>query len=295
VDESAKPTVVPPPSIPAVVETAMVGKALKSRFEMFLLSLTGGAFIGVGFIFFTTTQMDAGAVDWYGITKLVGGLAFSVGLILVVLTGADLFTSTTMTVIPLARNKITGGQWITHWVIVYLGNIIGAVGLAVIVFLAGTYMQGGGAWGLVTVNTALSKVSHGWLEAFLLGILANMLVCLAIWTSFAGRSLTDKVLAIIGPIALFVASGFEHSVANMFMIPMGLLVKHFGGDAFWNSEAVTSAGLTPEAVGDLTVTSFFMDNLIPVTVGNIVGGAVLVALYYWRIFLRPEEKVTAGK
>ena len=292
-DLAAKLTIVPPPGIPAVTEAAMIGKATKGRFEMFLLSLTGGAFIGLGFIFFTTSQMGAGTQDWYGLTKVVGGLSFSVGLVLVVLTGADLFTSTTMSVVPLIRKKISAGTWISHWVIVYLGNIIGAVGLAALVFMAGTHMQGHGAWGAVAVNSALGKVSHTWLEAFALGILANLLVCLAIWTSNAGRSLLDKLFAITGPIALFVASGFEHSVANMFMIPMGLIVKNYGGTEFWHSDAVTAMGLTPESVGNLTVSSFFLDNLVPVTLGNIVGGSILVGIYYWAIFLRPLDKAAA--
>ncbi|HJE52413.1 MAG TPA: formate transporter FocA [Tessaracoccus flavescens] len=289
-DLAAKLTIVAPPGIAAVTEQAMIGKARKGRFEMFLLALTGGAFIGLGFIFFTTSQMGAASNDWYGLTKVVGGLCFSVGLVLVVLTGADLFTSTTMSVIPLIRKKINPGEWISHWLIVYLGNIIGAVGLAFLVFMGGTYMQGHGAWGVAAINSAFAKVSHTWLEAFALGILANLAVCLAIWTSNAGRSLTDKLLAITGPIALFVASGFEHSVANMFMIPMGLIVKNFGGQEFWGSEAVAAAGLTPEAVSHLTVSSFFLDNLIPVTLGNIVGGSILVGVYYWACYLRPHDR-----
>lgn len=292
-DLAAKLTIVPPPGIPAVTEAAMIGKATKGRFEMFLLSLTGGAFIGLGFIFFTTSQMGAATQDWYGLTKVVGGLVFSVGLVLVVLTGGDLFTSTTMSVVPLIRRKIGAATWISHWVIVYLGNIIGAVALAALVFLSGTHMQGHGAWGLVTVNSASAKVSHTWVEAFALGILANLLVCLAIWVSNAGRSLVDKLLAITGPIALFVATGFEHSVANMFMIPMGLIVKNFGGDEFWASEAVTAAGLTPDAVSHLTVQSFFLDNLVPVTLGNIVGGSILVGIYYWAAYQRPLDKAAA--
>lgn len=287
---AAKMNIVPPPGIPAVTEAAMIGKATKGRFEMFLTSLSGGAFIGLGFIFFVTSQMGAGAVEWYGLTKVVGGLSFSVGLVLVVLTGGDLFTSTTMSVVPLIRRKLSVGTWLSHWITVYLGNIIGAVGLAFLVFLGGTHLQGHGAWGAVAINTATAKVSHTWIEAFALGVLANLLVCLAIWVSNAGRSLTDKLLGITGPIAAFVATGFEHSVANMFIIPMGLIVKNFGGEEFWGSEAVTAMGLTPDAVGNLTVGSFFADNLIPVTLGNIVGGSLLVAIYYWAIYLRPADK-----
>lgn len=289
-DVAGRLNVVAPANIAAVTEELMVAKARKGRFEMFLLSLSGGAFIGLGFIFFTTSQMGAGAMEWYGLTKVVGGLVFSVGLVLVVLTGGDLFTSTTMSVVPLVRKRLRVGEWATHWLIVYIGNIIGAVGLAALVFLGGTHLQGHGAWGAVTVNSALAKVSHTWLQAFALGILANLAVCLAIYTSNAGRSLFDKLIAITGPIALFVSTGFEHSVANMFMIPMGLIVKNFGGDQFWNSEAVQAMGLTPGAVSDLTVSSFVFDNLVPVTLGNIVGGALLVGIYYWAAYIRPHDR-----
>ncbi|WP_203567064.1 formate transporter FocA [Aestuariimicrobium ganziense] len=288
-DVAAKLNIVPPAGIPAVTEAAMVATATKGRFEMFVLAMSAGALIGMGFIFFTTSQMAAGTQEWYGLTKVVGGLSFSVGLVLVVLTGGDLFTSTTMSIVPLIRRKIAFSTWAAHWGVVYLGNLVGAVGLAALVLLAGTPMQGHGAWGAVAVNSANAKVSHTWLQAFILGILANVLVCLAIWTSNAGRSLVDKLLAITGPIALFVASGFEHSVANMFMIPMGLLVKNYGGDTFWNSPGVQAAGLTRESVNDLTLSSFFLDNLVPVTLGNIVGGALLVAVFYWAAYTRREH------
>lgn len=288
-DAVARLTAVPPARIADVMEDALIAKATKGRAEMALLALTGGAFIGVGFVFATTASMGAGGAEWFGLTKVVAGLVFSVGLILVVLTGADLFTSTTMTVIPLVRRRITVGTWAAHWATVYLGNLVGALTLAGLVFVGHTYMQGNGAWGAAALSTSIAKVSHGWLEAFALGILCNMLVCLAVWTAAAGRSLTDKILAIVGPIALFVASGFEHSVANMFMIPEGLLIANFGGEHFWSSAGVAAAGLTPDAASGLTVGSFVWNNLIPVTLGNIVGGALLVALYYWRIYMKPHD------
>lgn len=293
-DLAAKVNIVPPAGIAAVTTDVMEGKVLKGRFEMFLLALTGGAFIGLGFIFFTTSQMGASTVEWYGLTRVVGGLSFSVGLVLVVLTGGDLFTSTTMTVLPLVEKRVTVRQWLVHWLIVYVGNVIGSVTLALIVFGSGTHMNGGGAWGLVAVTTAHTKVSHTWVAAFFLGVLANLMVCLAIWTANAGRALVDKLLAITGPIALFVAASFEHSVANMFMIPMGILTKDLGGEAFWNSPAVVEAGLAIGDVSHLTWVSFFVDNLIPVTLGNILAGSVLVALYYWTIYVRPESRKKAA-
>lgn len=289
-EDSARHTpIIPPADIAGVVKDGMIAKANKGRFEMFLLALSAGALIGVGFIFFTTTQMGASAVEWYGLTKLIGGLAFTVGLFLVIVTGADLFTSTTMTVIPLIDRQITVRQWLVHWGIVYAGNVIGAVLLATLVFFAGTYMQGDGAWGAVAVNTATAKISHGWAEAFLLGVLANFLVCLGIWGANAARTVVDKAVAVLGPIALFVATSFEHSVANMFMIPMGIMISRFGGEKFWDSSGAAELGLTQEGVADLSVNSFIFDNLIPVSLGNIVGGAVLVGLFYWRVYIRPHQ------
>lgn len=239
-----------------------------------LLAVLAGALIGCGYIFYVTSQMGAHDADWYGLTKLIGGLAFSAGLIMVVLTGADLFTSTTMTLIPLSRREIGVGQWARHWIIVYFGNFVGAVLLALIVFGSGTGDQGSGAWGEYVVELASAKVSHTWGQAFLLGILANLLVCLAIVLANAGRTVTDKILGIAGPVAIFVAAGFEHSIANMFLIPLGIMLGRTGdyGDA-----------------SGLTVPSFLLDNLIPVTLGNIVGGGIFVGLFLAAIYLRKPE------
>lgn len=273
----------------ALMEDSLAAKATKGRFEMFLLSLSGGAFIGLGFVFYTTALMGAGGSDWYGVTKVLGGVVFSVGLILVVITGADLFTSTTMTVLPLARGRISVATWAKHWATVYFGNLIGALILAGLIFAGHTHLQGHGAWGAAAVSTAEGKLHHGWFEAFSLGILCNLLVCLAVWMASAGRSLGDKVLAIVGPVALFVASGFEHSVANMFLIPVSILIADFGGPEFWDSAGVAAAGLTADSASVLTVGNFVLHNLIPVTLGNIVGGGLLVALYYGRIFLHGHK------
>ncbi|KTF04148.1 putative formate transporter 1 [Trueperella bernardiae] len=265
----------------AYLAEQMYHKATAPARKSFALAVMAGFLIGLGFVFYTTTQMGAVHAEWYGLTKLVGGVSFSVGLILVILTGADLFTSTTMTLIPLTEHRIRAGQWAKHWGIVYLGNFTGALVLAALIVASGTYMQGEGAWGAVAMSAAMGKLSHSWGQAFVLGILCNMLVCLAIWASYTGKTTADKILAAFAPIALFVATGFEHSVANMFLIPMAIATSRMVGPEFWTSEGPVALGLDPSATGTLTVQSFLLDNLIPVTLGNIVGGGLMIGMFFW--------------
>ncbi|MGV4347970.1 formate transporter FocA [Trueperella pyogenes] len=260
---------------------SMYAKATSPAGKTFALAVAAGFMIGLGFVFYVTASMGAAGAGWYGLTKLVAGLSFSVGLILVVLTGADLFTSTTMTVVVLVQRRISLGQWARHWGIVYAGNLVGALILAGLIVASGTYEQGHGAWGAAAISTAMAKVSHTWPQAFFLGILCNVLVCLAIWLAYTGQTVTDKILGIIGPVALFVATSFEHSVANMFLIPTSIITSRVAGTEFWASEAVTALGLTPSVAQTLTVQSFLLDNLIPVTLGNVVGGGIFVGLFLW--------------
>ncbi|QOQ38262.1 formate transporter FocA [Trueperella pecoris] len=270
---------------------SMYAKATSPASKTFALAIAAGFLIGLGFVFYVTTQMGAAGAGWYGLAKLVAGLSFSVGLILVVLTGADLFTSTTMTFIPLVQRRITVGQWAKHWSIVYVGNLVGALLLAGLIVASGTYEQGHGAWGAAAISTAMAKVSHTWTQAFFLGVLCNVLVCLAIWLAYTGATTADKILAIISPVALFVATGFEHSVANMFLIPMSIITSRVGGAEFWGSQGVAAAGLSAStAEQTLTVPSFLLDNLIPVTLGNIVGGGLLIGLFLWWTHVRIDER-----
>lgn len=257
-----------------IAYSRVTGRALKS----FLLGLTAGAYIAVGFVFFITTQVGAAEMPW-GMAKLVGGVAFSTGLVLVVLTGAELFTGSTLTLTARASGRITWAQMLRNWGIVYVANFLGALTIVGLIYAAGTWRAADGEWGAVVLTTSLAKVDHSFVEAFALGVLCNLMVCLAVWAAYSGRTTTDKILAIILPIALFVATGFEHSVANMFMIPLGLLLKHTAGDAFW-----TSTGLAPTDFADLTWGAFLVDNLVPVTLGNIVGGGLMVGIMYWTIF-----------
>ncbi|EYT49633.1 formate/nitrite transporter family protein [Brachybacterium muris] len=276
-----------PKALAKALEDGMYAKATTPYGRMFLLSLTGGAFIAWGFIYMVTSQQ--GMAEWpTGIAKVLGGVVFSVGLGLVVISGSDLFTGTTMTVMPWLSKRITAGRMLAHWGISITGNFIGSALMALLILLAGVHASNGGAWGLITLNTSLAKVSYDWPRAFFLGLLANFAVCLAVWIATAGKTVTDKILAVIGPISLFVATGLEHSVANMFMLPMGLMVKYGAGDEFWNGAAVQKAGVTVDDFAALTPLSAVWDNLIPVILGNIVGGAVFVGVYFWLAYNKPE-------
>jgi len=291
------PVLLSPAQMARVAEDSSVAKASNRPLKSFLLGLTGGGFIALGFVFFTTTQVGAQDMPW-GVARLLGGLVFSVGIVLVVLTGAELFTSSTLTLTARASGRITWGQLLKNWGVVYVANFIGALTVVALVFLGGTWRSADGGWGSVVLNSSLAQVSHSFLEAFVLGILCNLMVCLAIWAAYSGRTTTDTILAITMPIALFVAAGFEHSVANMFMIPLGLLIKDTAGADFW-----AEAGLAQGDFSALTWDAFLVDNLLPVTLGNIVGGGVMIGILYWTIFhhldapeLRPEhdEKGTAS-
>ena len=265
-----------PAEIVDIAEDALYKKAT-SRWGTVVLSATyAGALIALGFVFYTTTQVGAAGLP-FGVAKLLGGLAFSTGLALVVILGADLFTSTTMTVLPGATKKLPPARLLQHWGVVYAGNFLGALLVAAAIFLSGTPQQAGGQWGAVVIETAAAKVSHGVVEAFFLGILCNIMVCLAVWVAYAGRSAADKIIALTLPIALFVATGFEHCVANMFMIPLGLMLKAQGA-----SDAMAAVSASTNIDG-LTLSSFLVNNLVPVTLGNIVGGGVILGLgmYLW--------------
>jgi formate/nitrite transporter len=273
-----------------------VRKAETPFITVLALSILAGAFIGLGAIFATValsggiTIRDAqGAIAYtsalpYGVNRLLGGLVFSLGLILVVVGGAELFTGNNLIVMAWASGKVTSRALMRNWGIVYLGNFIGSVGTAVLLFLSQEWMFGSGAIGLTALNIAKTKVELGFIQAIVLGILCNALVCMAVWMTFSARSTIDKIAAIIFPITAFVAAGFEHSIANMYFIPIALFIKDFASDTFW-----TTIGKTPADYASITWSSFLINNLLPVTIGNIIGGAFLVAAVYWMVFLRPDK------
>lgn len=277
-------TLLLPAAMAKVAEDAGVYKATKQPLTTFFLAITAGVFISIAFVFYITATTGSASMP-YGMAKLIGGICFSLGLMLVVVCGADLFISTVLTVIAKASGRITWKQLACNWCNVYVGNLFGALFFVALIWFAGEHMVANGAWGLNVLQTAEHKVEHTFVEAFCLGVLANLMVCLAVWMSYSGRTLTDKMFAMILPVGMFVASGFDHSIANMFMIPMGIVIKNFAAPEFW--EAI---GKAPSQFELLTLHNFIVDNLIPVTLGNIVGGGFLVGLTYWVIYLRGGDK-----
>ena len=246
------------------------------------LAILAGVFIAFGAIFATTVTTGGSGLT-YGVNKFLGGFVFCLGLILVIGAGAELFTGNNLIVMAWADKKVSRRQLLGNWGIVYVGNFLGALLMVLLLYVSEQWAFGGGAVGLNALNIANHKVQLDFLPAFFLGILCNALVCLAVWLSIGARTVTDKILAIIFPITAFVAAGFEHSVANMYFIPIGLLIKTYAPAGFWSQVGVTAADY-PE----LTWGNFFVANLLPVTIGNIVGGAVMVGLVYWFIYLRPS-------
>jgi len=285
-----------PAEMAVKAEEVGVSKARMSLFTLFALGVLAGIFIALGAIFATTVTAPTISADpatgnnlatWlpFGVTKLMGGFAFCLGLILVVVAGAELFTGNNLIVMAWANKRITTSSLLRNWGIVYVGNFVGAILTVIVVLLSGQYTFGNGAVGLNALNIAQAKVGYGFVQAIFLGSLCNMLVCLAVWLVFSARTTTDKILSIIFPITAFVAAGFEHSVANMYFVPMGLAIKQFAGETFW-----MSIGSSPADYAALTWGNFLLANLLPVTIGNIIGGAIGVGVVYYVIHLRRKPK-----
>lgn len=275
----------PPAEMAHRMERVGVVKAALDTWTMFVLAILAGAFIGSGAIFATVVSTGlANAGVGYGLVKLLTGLAFCLGLIGVVVAGAELFTGNNLIIMAFVSGKVSLGALLRSWVIVYVGNFVGSILTALTMFLTKQYMASGRALGTHAVTIANGKCSLDFVQAIALGIMCNALVCLAVWLCSSARSTTDKILAIIFPISAFVAAGFEHSVANMYFIPIGLLIKGAAGSEFW-----TGLGVAASNFGNLTWGAFFIKNLLPVTIGNIIGGAGFVGLVYWFVYLRPQK------
>jgi len=281
----------PPPKMASRMETVGVSKANLKATTMFALAVLAGAFIAAGAIFATTVTTGLAAADvGFGLIKLLGGLVFCLGLIAVVVAGAELFTGNNLIVMAWANGRIPFGAVLRNWGIVYVGNFAGSIATAGVMLLSKQYTFANGALGANALGIATAKCNLDFIQAVALGIMCNALVCLAVWLCVSARSTTDKILAIIFPITAFVAAGFEHSVANMYFIPVGLLIKGFAGAGFWDS-----IGMTPADYASLTWGAFFLKNLLPVTIGNIIGGVGFVGLAYWFIYLRPQKTVEIAK
>jgi formate/nitrite transporter len=268
-----------PAEMARAAEALGVRKAQAPALTTGTLSVLAGAFIALGAIFATTVTAGTSGALPYGVTRLLSGLCFSVGLILVSVGGAELFTGNNLIVMAWAGRKVSTGAMLRNWAIVFTGNFAGALGTAALLFASRQYTFGGGAVGEAALTIARSKVGLGFVQAVALGVLCNALVCLAVWMTLSARSTLDRIAAILFPISAFVAAGFEHSVANMYFVPLGLLIKEFD-PAF-----ATGTGIDLQR---LTWFHFLRDNLLPVTLGNALGGGLLVALVYWFVFLRDQ-------
>ncbi len=274
-----------PREIARLVETRGVAKANAPNVTTLVLGILAGAFIALGAVLSTIISTDSSL--GYGLTRWAAGLGFSLGLVLVVVAGAELFTGNNLVLMSWVSRRITLAHLIHNWGIVYVGNLIGALSVVLMVYLSEWWKLDGGVVGGVALATAAVKAGLPFWVAFVRGILANALVCLAVWLATAGRSVLDKVIAIALPISAFVAAGFEHSVANMYFIPEGLFLK---GQA----SAKAASALTQAQLSQLNMAGF-LRNLAAATLGNIVGGGVLVGLVYWFVYLRePAPNATPG-
>jgi formate transporter len=259
-----------PREIAERVENIGVAKARMPLLPLAMLGVLAGAFIGLGSLYFTLVTSDA--TLGFAASRLLGGLAFSLGLVLVAVAGAELFTGNNLIAMAWAEGKVTTVEVLRNWVIVCAANFVGAAGLAALVVLSGHLGMNGGAVATQAVKIAAAKAALPAAEAFFRGVLCNVLVCMAVWMAFAGRSVVDRTIAIVFPISAFVAAGFEHSIANMYFFPVAMLQLSASPSAVPGAELVDAAHM--------------LRNLAVVIPGNIVGGSVLVALVYYVIYRR---------
>jgi len=265
-----------PKEIAKRVETTGVAKAQLSILSMAVLGVLAGVFIGLGALYFVLIKSDPSL--GFALSQVLGGVAFSLGLILVVIAGAELFTGNNLIVMAWADRKVSTVSLLRNWVVVFVSNFIGAVGLAYLVFRSGHWEMNEGAIKDQYIKIAAAKCTLPFWQAFFRAVLCNLLVCLAIWMAIAGRSVFDKVVAIVFPISAFVAAGFEHCVANMYFIPMGMFLISADPCAASLYGEISGAGL--------------MRNMLPVILGNLTGGSVLVGLVYYLIYLRKKPQAS---
>ena len=271
-----------PPAMAIRAEESGVKRVSMDPLTLLVLSVLGGAFIAFGAIFATTVSAGSSELS-YGVARLLTGLVFSLGFILIVIGGAELFTGNNLIVMAWASGKVKASDLLLTWAIVFVGNFIGAFMTALLMFFTTQYSFGTGSVGLAALSTAHAKTTLAFVPAVALGIMCNALVCLAAWMCYSARTTVDRVVTIVPPIAAFVAAGFEHSIANIYFIPIGLFIKAGAPDSFWGAIGKTAADFP-----SLTWTNFFVANLLPVTIGNVIGGSVMVAAVYWFVYLRKK-------
>ncbi|MCM1265567.1 MAG: formate/nitrite transporter family protein [Candidatus Gastranaerophilales bacterium] len=264
-----------------LADTVMPAKANFRKSKTFVLAIAAGALIAFGAQVSLTVMTGTEQVSW-GIAKLIGAMVFATGLMMVVLTGAELFTGNVMMTFAVIERKISIWKLLRNWSLVYIGNFVGSIILAYLIYCSGCSHNSHEALGVLALSTAHMKVNLTFMEAFTRGILCNWLVCLAIWMASSSRHVIGKIFAIFFPIMTFVASGYEHSIANMYFIPNGLFAK-------MSPAIVAASGFTPEQLYTLTVKTFLLHSLLPVTLGNIVGAIVFVVLFFWIAYLRDDH------
>ena len=268
--------------VTATIETGI--KKVKTKpLNQFILGILAGAFIA-----FASEGSNMAAFnlfakpETYGLGKALAGVVFATGLMLVIIAGGELFTGNTLITIGVLEKKIKLKDMLSNWFFVYVGNFVGAVFIAYMMNMSGLFNSGDNMLGGITLKIAAYKTHLTFSQAFYLGIMCNWLVCIAVWMSYGAKDIIGKCFAIFFPISLFITSGFEHSIANMYYIPAGILAK---SNASW----VEASGLTAEKLANLNWNTFITKNLVPVTIGNIVGGVILVAGVYWFTYYKNSE------
>jgi formate transporter len=260
-----------PAEIQEAVETVGVKKANMPLLPSFMLAVVAGGSIGLGAMYYTIVASDPDLS--FATVRVVGGLVFSLGLTIVLVGGAELFTGNNLIVMAWASGKISTREVLRNWIIVYCGNLVGSLGLVILVLLSHHMDMNNGRIGLSMLNTAVGKISPDVVTLFSKGVLCNLLVCLGVWLAYAGRSVTDKIVGLILPVSAFVAAGFEHCIANMYFLPLAWLLTTLGKvPAGFDASLITIPGI--------------IHNLVPVTLGNILGGAGMIGLVYWTIYRR---------
>lgn len=271
----------PPEILDAMIELS-VTKSRQGVVKLLILGIAAGAFIALGAEGSMMASFNLiASSETFGLGRALMGLLFATGLMLVIMAGGELFTGNTMIITGVLEKKVSTGHMLKNWVLVYFSNMLGAVLIAVMMYYSGLFDSGEGLLGAVTLKTAVSKANLGFAAALVMGILCNWLVCLAVWLSMAAQTVAGKVLGILFPIWLFVTSGFEHSVANMYYIPAGMLAKN-------NEAYVSLSGIGQDALANLNLSGFFITNLIPVTIGNIIGGSLCVGTLYWLAYKKAK-------
>lgn len=274
-----------PPQIAQLTVEVGIKKTKLSSLSMLLLGFLAGAFIAFAAEGSNMAAFNLFAeASTYGLGKALAGSIFGTGLMLVIIAGGELFTGNNLIVLSVLDKQATWSGMLRNWLFVYVGNFIGSVFIAALMVYSGQFASSAGALGGMTIKIAAYKVGLSFSEAFILGILCNWLVCLAVWMAYGAKDITGKVLAIFFPIWLFITSGFEHSVANMYYVPAGILAK---GNQLY-SNAALAMGLSAEKLAHLNWQTFVFNNLLPVTLGNIVGGGIFVGMIYWWLYLRAQ-------